>query len=183
MDRETKSKSQTIVFIVAAAIVIFGTAATSFAQSAANTNRLMFGQLLMQYTTRNLWSENVLSESTEPKISFDAKSNLLDDELPPPDFSAMEKWYEVSNVEHDVFAAKMTYLVKAKKEENRPTRFYMQFLDKDGVVVKESYMLALIAWFGNGNTPNEPIKVMLDTPKESVLSKVKAVKVVRYKEE
>lgn len=105
-----------------------------------------------------------------------------DDELPKPDFSAMEKWYEVSSVSHDVFAAKMTYVVKAKKEESRPVKFYMQFLNADGTVLKESYMLALNAWFSGGNTPAEPIKVELDTPKESDLSKVKAVKVVRYKE-
>ena len=107
---------------------------------------------------------------------------FAEDELPKPDFTAMEKWYEVSNVEHDVFAAKMSYLVKAKKEESRPVKFHMQFIASDGTVLKESYMLALNAWFSVGSTPNEPIKVLLDTPKESDLSKVKEVKVVRYKE-
>lgn len=111
-----------------------------------------------------------------------AQSNQSEDELPKADFTAMEKWYDVSNVEHDVFASKMSYLVKAKKEESRPVKFYMQFLDANGTVLKESYMLALNAWFSGGSTPKEPIQVLLDTPRESDLSKVKTVKVVRYKE-
>ena len=116
---------------------------------------------------------------------FTAQTNAWaqkDDELPKPDFSAMEKWYEIANVEHDVFAAELTFTAKAKKEESRPVIFWMQFLDKNGSKIMESAMLPIVAYFSRGNTPPEPVKVSVVTPREKDLSKVKTVKVVRSKE-
>jgi hypothetical protein len=103
-----------------------------------------------------------------------------EDEYPKPDFSAMEKWYEVVKYEYADLAAERKLTVFCKpKIETRPFSFNVQFLDKDGLVVRETAFRDYIS-LQNARV-SETVKTDVYTPSELEMEKVKTVRVIRIK--
>lgn len=64
------------------------------------------------------------------------------DKYPKPDFSAMEKYYEVIKHEYDFNANIPSFIVVAKrKEENVPKWWIVKWFDADGVVLSSGSLL------------------------------------------
>ena len=103
-----------------------------------------------------------------------------DDEYPKPDFSAMEKWYQVVKYEYSDLAAERKLTVFCKpKVETRPFSFNVQFLDKDGLVVRETAFRNYIS-LQNARV-GETVKTDVYTPSELEMEKVTIVRVIRIK--
>lgn len=65
-----------------------------------------------------------------------------DDKYPKPDFSAMEKYYEVSKYEYDFNANIPLFFVVAKrKTESVPKWWIVKWFDADGVVISTGGLL------------------------------------------
>jgi len=94
-----------------------------------------------------------------------------------PDFSEMERWYDIQAYNYDVFNKQLIFMVKAKVE-SRPTDFKFEFLDADGVVVYSNQFWGL--W--HTDLVNKPEKFSVNTPTEIQMEKVKIVRVVRLKQ-
>lgn len=103
-----------------------------------------------------------------------------EDEYPKPDFSAMEKWYQVVKYEYSDLAAERKLTVFCKpKVETRPFSFNVQFLDKDGLVVRETAFRDYLS-LQNARV-GEIVKTDVYTPSELEMEKVTSVRVIRIK--
>ena len=103
------------------------------------------------------------------------------DEYPKPDFSAMEKWYEIVKYEYGDLSADRTLTVFCKpKVEARPYSFTVQYIDKDGVVVRETAFRDYIS-LANSRV-GETVKTDAYTPSETEMEKITIVRVFRKKE-
>jgi hypothetical protein len=102
------------------------------------------------------------------------------DEYPKPDFSAMEKWYEIVKYEYSDLSAERKLTVFCKpKVEARPFSFNIQFIDKDGTMVRESSFRDYIS-LQNARV-GETIKTDVYTPSELEMEKITKVRVIRIK--
>lgn len=108
-------------------------------------------------------------------------SAFAQEEYPKPDFSAMEKWYDIVKYEYADLAAerKLTVVFKPKTDP-RPFNFNVQFIDKDGLIVRETAFRNYIAL--QNTRVGETAKTDVYTPSESEMEKVKTVKVIRIKD-
>ena len=97
--------------------------------------------------------------------------------MPKPDFSAMEKWFEVVRYEYDPIDRKVHIHYKAKVESNsRPETFKMEFRDKDGMMLQDT----TLSWIVFSGAPaGELTEAHVSTPGEAMMKKVATVKVVR----
>jgi hypothetical protein len=103
------------------------------------------------------------------------------DEYPKPDFSAMEKWYEIVKYEYSDLSADRTLTVFCKpKVEARPYSFTVQYINKDGVVVRESAFRDYISL--SNSRVGETVKTDAYTPSETEMEKITIVRVFRKKE-
>lgn len=65
-----------------------------------------------------------------------------DDKYPKPDFSAMEKYYEVTKYEYDFNAnVPVFYVVVKRKAENVPKWWIIKWFDGDGVALSTGSFL------------------------------------------
>jgi hypothetical protein len=100
---------------------------------------------------------------------------------PKPDFSAMNKWYEITKVEYGDLATdrQIHFLFKPKigHLERSQIKFEVQYLDKDGALLASAPVLpdywTEIGQVGKGDA---------GTPSEREMEKVTSVKVVRIKQ-
>lgn len=100
---------------------------------------------------------------------------------PKPDFSAMERWYDIVRYEYSVTDnQQLSFWYKPKTDKLPPSEFTMKFFDKDGVMVDPWDMK-----YGNGINfhfgveKGETGKADVYTPSEKNMSRV--VKVVVYR--
>ncbi len=100
------------------------------------------------------------------------------DEYPKPDFSAMEKWYQVVKWDWQIFDQRLNVVIKPKVE-SRPYLFEMRFEDADGVLIFET---SAGSYYLNGSPVNQPLKFGIITPTEKQMEKVTKVYVVRQKQ-
>lgn len=106
-----------------------------------------------------------------------------DGELPAPDTSAMDKWYEITKYEYGDFTVepKLTFWFKPKVGHyDRPSNiFKVAFLDKDGVEVTGfAHSLSVDYYTEIGETG----QAMVKAPTEKQMERVVSVKVIRIKE-
>ena len=108
-------------------------------------------------------------------------STSAQDEYPKPDFSAMEKWYEIVKYEYGDLSADRSLTVFFKpKVEARPYSFLVQYINKDGVVVRET---AFRNYIELANTRvGETAKTDAYTPSETEMEKITIVRVFRKKD-
>jgi fibronectin type 3 domain-containing protein len=108
-------------------------------------------------------------------------STFAQEEYPKPDFSAMEKWYEIVKYEYGDLSADRTLTVFFKpKVEARPYNFLVQYINKDGVVVRETAFRNYIAL--TNTRVGETAKTDAYTPSETEMEKITSVRIFRKKD-
>lgn len=94
--------------------------------------------------------------------------------FPKPDFSEMEKYFEVVRSDYDFSLGRFNLLVKPKKKTN-VFEWYLTFYDADGIKVKEASFNA------NLGSPElgEPTKIYGYTPTEKEMKQVTKITITR----
>ena len=98
-----------------------------------------------------------------------------------PDFSALEKWFEIVRYEYVPLEKTMYVYLKPKVHyHNRPTEFQMEFRDKDGILLQDREVSYFHLMPGtNMGAVGETVKVYVTTPTEKNLGNTTTAKVVR----
>jgi fibronectin type 3 domain-containing protein len=93
----------------------------------------------------------------------------------------MEKWYEIVKYEYGDLSADRTLTVFFKpKVEARPYNFLVQYINKDGIVVRETAFRNYIAL--ENTRVGETAKTDAYTPSETEMEKITIVRVFRKKD-
>ena len=103
--------------------------------------------------------------------------------FPKPDFSEMEDWFEIVRYEYPKPPNRnlMIYF-KSKTDGSKPLIFYVEFRDKDGILVQSADASPMCCSDALMMTAKgEPNKVRVQIPSESIMKQVTSVKVVRAK--
>lgn len=104
--------------------------------------------------------------------------------FPKPDFSAMEKWFEIVRYEYPTPPERsMTIFIKPKVDfKQRMMNFKMEFLDKDGVIVgTDAAWICCSTQLGDTET-GKVGKVTVQVPSEREMEKVVSATIVRIKD-
>jgi hypothetical protein len=115
---------------------------------------------------------------TTPVINKDANG------FPKPDFSEMEDWFEIVRYEYPKAPDRMMWIYFKPKVEGskRPYIFYVEFRDKDGILVQSADASPMCCSSELMETANgETAKVRVQLPLESLMKQVTSVKVIRAK--
>jgi len=94
--------------------------------------------------------------------------------FPKPDFSEMEKYFEIVRTDYDFSLGRFNFLVKATKKTNI-FEWYMTFYDADGIKVMERSLN------GNMGVPEigQPTKIYGYTPTEREMKQVTRITITR----
>ena len=104
--------------------------------------------------------------------------------FPKPDFSAMEKWFEIVRYEYpEPPERNMTIYIKPIVDNcKRPINFKMEFLDKDGIIVgTDAAWICCSTQLGSTET-GKVSKVTVQAPSEREMEKVVSATIVRIKD-
>jgi hypothetical protein len=115
--------------------------------------------------------------NTETTVNKDANG------FPKPDFSEMEDWFEIVRFEYPKPPDRnlMIYF-KSKTDGSKPYIFYVEFRDKDGILVQSADASPMCCSDALMMTANgETAKVRVQLPPETVMKQVTSVKVIRAK--
>ena len=154
--------------------IIFGASFSVAAESRRAVN------ITAPSAAQNVWFSSLTSK-------FDLTTVLLNSsafEPPKPDFSAMEKWYEIIRYEYPEAPERdMNIYFKPKVDlEKRMTAFQMEFRDKDGIILGVSTAWiccsSQLAYTKTGETGKATVQV----PSEREIDRVVSAKVVRIKD-
>ena len=104
----------------------------------------------------------------------DKTANKDENGFPKPDFSEMEKYFEIVKSDYDFSLGRFNLLVKAKKKTN-VFEWYLTFYDADDIKVKEASLNA------NMGSPElgEPTKIYGYTPTEKEMKQVTRIAITR----
>jgi len=134
-------------------------------------------------TTTNTKPDN--TNPTQPVTPKDTKQNAEtknqpetadrdEDGFVKPDFSEMEKYFEIVKYEYNPVDGRVTFVVKAKKETNI-FRWYLTAYDADGVKISETSL--------NGNVVSpvigEPTRIYSFAPNERDIKRVAKITIAR----
>lgn len=102
---------------------------------------------------------------------------------PAPDFSEMEDWFEIVRYEYPKAPdSKMWVYFKSKTDAAKPYIFYVEFRDKDGILVQDATASPMCCSSELMSTAKgEMSKVRIELPPESIMKQVTSVKVIRAK--
>jgi len=182
MKRQINKRLQSLLLATIATIFLLGAFASTFAQGKINNNLLTF-DYLSSNASQNFWLNNSPSkfDPLNPQSNNLFAVNLKeDDEYPKPDFSDIEKWYDITKYEYgDIEGGDNNlYFWYKPKKYPRPW-FNVEYRDKDGAQVRDSPEAA----FDFGKTPGvgEVSKGYAGTPFEKEMKRVVSVKFVRFK--
>lgn len=113
-------------------------------------------------------------QPVEPKVG--GAENKDDVGFPKPDFSEMEKWYEVVKYEYAPFEQRLYFWVKTNLEPGkRGHSFNLVFRDKDGIKLQPEFTGPNLGYV----EVNELTKLYFDIPTEKTLRQAATAKVVR----
>ncbi len=121
------------------------------------------------------------AEATDAKVKLtavaktDANENKDENGFVKPDFSELEKYYEIIRYEYNVENRKLSIVAKMTKETN-PNEFLVGFYDADGANFETWRLLWKV---GNSRTPGEVHKFEADLPTEKEMKQVKKVVITR----
>ena len=115
-------------------------------------------------------------------VVFSASTSTFaqdDEKYPMPDFSPMNKWYEIKKAEYDLYASPpvMNLLIVIKKE-SRPYLFDMRFEDADGSLLKINTGFCAY-YLQPGAELNTPIKCSIWIADRKEMKSVKTVRIVQ----
>lgn len=177
MRRMTASIRRTIAVAAIATAIVFGASAPTFARSASRGDRMALDRFLTAPAAHNLWLTSSLGREIEPSTLFTGNP-VQDSEFPKPDFSALEKWYEIKKWEYDIYnSPPRLNLLFVIKSESRPWNFGLRFEDADGVLVSEPQICGHN--FQPGAEVGKPLKCWVWIPSEKDMKKVKTVRAVK----
>jgi hypothetical protein len=101
---------------------------------------------------------------------------------PRPDFSTIERWYQIEKWDYNESNRTMTVLVKPKVEaEKRPRYFVAKFLDKDGLDVANSP--SGFCCIASINRDYQVEKISATMPSESTMDQVRHVVIFRTRDD
>lgn len=101
---------------------------------------------------------------------------------PAPDFSEMEDWFEIVRYEYPKAPDRTMWIYFKPKVDGgkRPIIFYVEFRDKDGILVQSADASPMCCSDALMMTANgETAKVRVQLPSESIMKQVTSVKVIR----
>ncbi len=96
--------------------------------------------------------------------------------FPKPDFTEIEKYFEVAKFAYDTPRSQVVMIVKPKTE-SRPSTWEVTFRDADGVKVGPAFSF----YFRDDTKVGEAYRASTFTPSESEMEKVKTVELTRRK--
>lgn len=96
--------------------------------------------------------------------------------FPKPDFTEIEKYFEVAKFAYDTPRSQVVMIVKPKTE-SRPSTWEVTFRDADGVAVGPTFSF----YFRDDTKVGEAYRASTYTPSESEMEKVKTVELKRRK--
>jgi len=125
--------------------------------------------------------KKITQKKDKPRAQDKPKAETKEETgYPEPDFSAMEKWFEIVKYEYPEPTGREMYIYLKPKVENPPTEFQMEFRDKDGLPLQDKEVSYFHLMPGtNEATVGEMKKVYVQTPGEKALGQVVTAKVVR----
>jgi hypothetical protein len=179
MRRQIKSHWRNLLCAAIACITSVGAAQM---QVAAQDTTQTFNYLFQSSASRNLWLKDAAGNfdftNVKPNVLLN-ENPAQDDELPKPDFSAMDEWYEIRKWEYDFysFGAKMNLVIVAKKE-SRPKAFDLVSKDADGVIVPMGEVLICGTTLSYPMVVNQAYRCALGIPEKKVLKTVKTMRAV-----
>jgi hypothetical protein len=114
------------------------------------------------------------NQPAETKNAPDAAAEKDENGFVKPDFSEMEKYFEIVKTDYDFSLGRFNMLVKAKKKTNI-FQWYMTFYDADGVKISDR------SFNGNIGSPElgEPTKIYGYTPTEKEMKQVARIAITR----
>ncbi len=119
--------------------------------------------------------QTVTTAKTDPADSKDENG------FPKPDFSALEKWYQIIRYEYKPIEKKLYIYFKTDVAyRERPSVFKMEYRNKDGMLMLDT-TLSWMMGFPNAEV-GEPTKGYVNMPDESTIKEVVTVKAVRVVE-
>ena len=112
-------------------------------------------------------------QNTGTKNAPDA-AERNEDGFPKPDFSELEKYFEIVKYEYNPVDGRVTFVLKAKKQTNI-FRWYLTAYDADGVKISET------SFNGNVVSPEigEPTRIYSFAPNEREIKRVTRIAFVR----
>ncbi len=112
----------------------------------------------------------------KPKNKVDTKPGQ-----PVPDFSEMEDWFEIVRYEYPKPPeSKMWIYFKSKTDDSKHYIFYVEFRDKDGILVQAAdYSPVCCSSELMSTAKGEMSKVRIELPAESIMKQVTSIKVIR----
>jgi len=99
-----------------------------------------------------------------------------------PDFSEMTDWFDIVRYEYPKPPDRIMWIYfKPKVDEGkRPYIFYVEFRDKDGILVQSADASPMCCSSELMSTANgETAKVRVQLPPESIMKQVTSVKIIR----
>ena len=121
-----------------------------------------------------------ITQKNQPNTDAQAE-NKDDAGYAKPDFSALEKWFEIVRYEYVPLEKTMYVYLKPKVDyRNRPTEFQIEFRDKDGILMQDREVSYFHQMPGtNEGSVGDTVKVYITTPTEKNLGNIASAKVVR----
>lgn len=125
----------------------------------------------------------VRDQSVTPKVNqqtaetkTDANENKDENGFPKPDFSEMEKYYEIVKYEYDPIKKRLNFVAKPKKESCTAC-WVINFYDADGIkVTSENFVIPV----GTDYALDQPMKFYADMPfRESQMKQARKVVITR----
>jgi hypothetical protein len=115
-------------------------------------------------------------------LAMAGKVKAQDAQLPQPDFSAMEQWYEIIKWSYDD-TGKLKIVAKPKEEPPHTHRqFVIRYFDADGVDLLD-YNATQIVGLGYGTPAGQLERAEAGAPYESQARKVKKIVVYRVRDD
>ena len=179
MTKQNNQCRETVLLATIISIFLFGAFGSTFAQ-AKNSNLSAFYNLSSNANPNSLFNPTKEFDLTkiQPSNLFAANFKSADD-YPKPDFSEIEKWYEIVKYEYgDLEGGDNTLNFWYKPKKKPSPWFKVEFRDQDGALVRDGSEAA----FDFGKTPEvgEVSKGYSGTPFEKEMKKVVSVKFIRY---
>ena len=131
---------------------------------------------------RKTGQDNSTQDTEQPAKNKPAeKGNEAKAGQPAPDFSEMEDWFEIVRFEYPKPPdSKMWVYFKSKTDGDKPYIFYVEFRDKDGILVQDANASPMCCSSELMSTAKgEMSKVRIELPSESIMKQVKSIKVIR----
>ena len=128
-------------------------------------------------------AENKTQNNAEPKNKTADQKPTTKAGMPEPDFSEMMDWFEIVRYEYPKPPeSKMWVYFKAKTDDSKPYIFYVEFRDKDGILVQDAtYSPMCCSSELMSTAKGEMSKVRIELPPESIMKQVTSIKVIRAK--